>query len=66
VKVDANVSEEHIVSIFRVEDESTLKMEAVCSSETMVSTYKYTRRTIQKTIIIDTIIGSALGLEPET
>jgi hypothetical protein len=35
-KVDTNVSEEYTASIFRTE--------AVCSSETLVSTYKSTRR----------------------
>jgi hypothetical protein len=61
--VSTGVSEEHIASIFRVEEmssvrnhqarrwqveliSSTLKMEAICSSETSVETKQTTRRHI--------------------
>jgi hypothetical protein len=46
-----DVSEEHIASILRAEEISsakTLKMEAICSSETSVKTRRTTRRHIQE------------------
>jgi hypothetical protein len=44
VEVDTNVSGEHTAYIFRTEEVATsaMKMEAVCSPETMVSAYKST------------------------
>jgi hypothetical protein len=35
-----NIIQEHASLAFRVEDLKTLKIEAACSSETLVSTYK--------------------------
>jgi hypothetical protein len=56
--VDTDVSEEHSFSILGLKtniddknDDSVVKMEAVYSSETLISTYKSTRRYYQKTNI---------------
>jgi hypothetical protein len=38
--VDTNISEEHTASVFR----KALMMKAVCLSQTVVSTYEFTRR----------------------
>jgi hypothetical protein len=70
------VSEEHIVSNFRVEElaeliSSTLKMEAICSSERSVDTQRATQRYIPEDDILkiklfETITGLSYGSDIST